>query len=473
MTLSPLTGEPSRSVFSAEHLHGEPRLPGDKSISHRALILAALAEGESLISGAGDGQDVKATAGILAALGASVERVRDDGLNVDYRVISPGADGLHEPDAILDCRNSGTSLRLCSGMLAGLPFFAVLDGDASLRSRPVARIIEPLRSMGAALYARRSDTLPPLVVIGSPRLRAIDFTTRVPSAQVKSAILLAGLRAEGRTTVREAVATRDHTERMLRSRGIDVRREPAASSRGGPVAWTLDGGGRLQQADEHVPADPSAAAFWLVAGAIHPDAELKLRAVGVNPTRRAAIDILARMGARIDETPLGGSGNAADDTAGTSGAAFGEWAGGAAHGEPLADLTVRSSRLEAVEIGPDEVAAAIDEIPILCLAATQARGKTMIRGAGELRNKESDRIAGIATGLQALGARVAVDGDDITIEGPTRLVGCRTQTLDDHRLAMTFAVAGLIASGSTSIDRAESAAVSYPGFFTELERLRA
>ena len=396
----------------------------------------------------------------MAALGATVERVRQDGLNVDYRVASPGADGLHEPDGVLDCRNSGTSLRLCSGVLASLPFFSVLDGDASLRSRPVARIIEPLRLMGAALYARRSDSLPPLVVIGRPRLRAIDFETRVPSAQVKSAILLAGLRAEGQTTVREAVATRDHTERMLRSRGIEVRREPATSSGGGPVAWTLEGGARLRPLDERVPADPSAAAFWLVAGAIHPDAELTLRSVGVNPTRRAAIDILVRMGARIEEHAVGAGSPSAAATDNEI-------------GEPLADLTVRSSELRAIDLGPGDVAAAIDEIPILCLAATQARGKTTIRGAGELRHKESDRIAGIASGLAALGARISVDGDDITIEGPSQLVGSPTQTLDDHRLAMTFAVAGLIASGSTSIDRAESAAVSYPSFFTEMERLRA
>jgi 3-phosphoshikimate 1-carboxyvinyltransferase len=461
VTLSPPAGGPSRSVSRAARLRGEPRLPGDKSISHRALILSALAEGDCLVSGAGDGRDVQATAAVVAALGATVERVGEDGLNVDYRVVSPGADGLHEPDGVLDCRNSGTSLRLCSGLLASLPFFAVLDGDGSLRTRPVARIIEPLRSMGAVLYARRSDTLPPLVVIGSNRLRAIDFTTRVPSAQVKSAILLAGLRAEGQTTVREAVATRDHTERMLRSRGIEVRREPATSSRGGPVAWTLDGGARLRSVDERVPADPSAAAFWLVAGAIHADAELTLRAVSVNPTRRAAIDLLVRMGARIDETAAAG---APTDVAG---AAAGD------SGEPLADLTIRSSELHGTELGPDDVAAAIDEIPILCLAATQARGKTTIRGVGELRNKESDRIAGIAGGLRALGARIAVDGDDISIEGPTPLVGAPTQTLDDHRLAMTFAVAGLIASGSTWIDRADSAAVSYPTFFTELERLRA
>ncbi|MGZ6274037.1 MAG: 3-phosphoshikimate 1-carboxyvinyltransferase [Candidatus Limnocylindrales bacterium] len=458
MSAPPLPMEQPRPILPAAHLRGEPRLPGDKSISHRALLMAAMAEGESVVSGASDGMDVRATAAIVAALGATVERARADGLNVDYRVVSPGTEGLHEPDGVLDCRNSGTSLRLCSGVLAGLPFFSVLDGDASLRSRPVARIIEPLRLMGAALYARRSDTLPPLVVIGSSRLAAIDFSTGVPSAQVKSAILLAGLRAEGQTTVREKVATRDHTERMLRSRGVDVRREPTASSGGGPVAWTLDGGARLRPLDERVPADPSAAAFWLVAGAIHADADLTLRAVGVNPTRRAAIDILVRMGARIGETALG------------EGAPAGRPGDS---GEPLADLTVRSSELRAVDLDPAEVAAAIDEIPILCLAATQARGKTTIRGAGELRNKESDRIAGIAAGLRALGARISVDGDDIVIEGPTSLVGSVTRTLDDHRLAMTFAVAGLIASGSTTIDRAESADVSYPSFFLEMERLRA
>ncbi len=454
MAASPLPGEPPRSVSSAARLRGEPRLPGDKSISHRALLLAALAQGRSLVSGAGDGRDVQATAGIVATLGVTVERVREDGLNVDYLVVSPGVDGLREAEGVLDCRNSGTSLRLCSGMLAGLPFFSVLDGDSSLRTRPVARIIEPLRSMGAELYARKAHSLPPLVVIGRSQLRPIDYATPVPSAQVKSAILLAGLRAEGTTTVREKVATRDHTERMLRARGIPVRREPAEDRRGEAVAWSVDGGLTLAGLDERVPADPSAAAFWLVAGAIHPDADLTLRAVGVNPTRRAAIDLLVRMGALIEEHPIG--------PAEPSDA-----------GEPLADLAVRSSDLVAVDLGPAEVASAIDEIPILCLAATQARGRTTIRGAGELRNKESDRIAGIAAGLTALGASIEVSGDDIAITGPTPLRGAATEALDDHRLAMTFAVAGTVASGTTTIDRAESAAVSYPSFYTELERLTA
>jgi 3-phosphoshikimate 1-carboxyvinyltransferase len=438
-------------VRSAARLRGELRLPGDKSISHRALMLAALAAGESRIDGAGDGADVRSTAGIVATLGASVERVGGDGRNVTYLVVSPGADGLSEPDGILDCGNSGTSLRLISGILAGLPMTAVLDGDASLRRRPVARIIEPLRSMGAVLHARRHDTLPPLTVVGHTPLRAIDIATPVPSAQVKSAILLAGLRADGRTTVREAVATRDHTERMLRARGVAVEREDSADGR---VAWSVQGGVAVKAVEEHVPGDVSAAAFWLAAAAIHPDAELTLRDVGVNPTRRAVIDILRSMGAAIEERPRR---EGLDDGV----------------GEPIADLVVRSSELHAVDLGPAEVAAAIDEIPALCLAASAARGITTIRGAGELRHKESDRLSGIARGLRAMGARLEIDGDDIRIEGGPRLHGATTNSLDDHRLAMTFAIAGLVASGQTTITRPASASVSYPGFFDDLERVRA
>ncbi|MDQ2966051.1 MAG: 3-phosphoshikimate 1-carboxyvinyltransferase [Chloroflexota bacterium] len=441
-------------VRTARRLRGELTLPGDKSISHRALMLAALAEGESRISGAGDGADVRSTAGIIAALGAAVERVAGDERNADYRVVSLGADGLRQPAGVLDCGNSGTSLRLFAGLLAGLPMTATLDGDESLRGRPVARIIEPLRSMGAELHARHDDSLPPVTVVGHSPLRAVDVEPRVPSAQVKSAILLAGLRADGETSVREAVATRDHTERMLRARGIGVR--TARSDRG--VTVTVEGGGRVQAVEERVPGDVSAAAFWLVGAAIHPDAELTLRGVGVNPTRRAVIDLLRAMGAEIDERPLGdGAGDAPNDGV----------------GEPVADLTVRSSRLRAIDLGPADVAAAIDEIPILCLAAAGAEGTTRIRGAGELRHKESDRIAGIAAGLTALGVRVAVDGDDLAIHGGARLTGASTDSLDDHRLAMTFAIAGLLASGDTLIRRPASASVSYPGFFAELERVRS
>jgi 3-phosphoshikimate 1-carboxyvinyltransferase len=286
-----------------------------------------------------------------------------------------------------------------------------------------------------------------VTVIGRTPLRAIDARTAVPSAQVKSAILFAGLRAEGMTTVREAVATRDHTERMLRARGV------AVTTRGegdGEVTISLEGGTRVRAISERIPGDVSAAAFWLVAGATHPDAELTLRGVGVNPTRRAVIDLLRAMGADIEERP------AAADA-----------------GEPVADLVVRSSGLNAIELGPTDVAAAIDEIPVVCLAAAMATGTTQIRGAGELRHKESDRIAGTADGLRALGARIDVDGDDLTIHGGAALDGATTDSLDDHRLAMTFAIAGLLARGETTVLRSGSASISYPGFFTDLERVGA
>jgi 3-phosphoshikimate 1-carboxyvinyltransferase len=438
-------------VRAADRLRGEVRLPGDKSISHRSLLLAALAEGSSTITAASDGADVRSTAAAMRALGATVTVAPDDdGRNVRYGVVSPGADALTEPAETLDCGNSGTSLRLIAGIVAGLPMRCVLDGDASLRRRPVARIIEPLRQMGAVLHGRRHDSLPPLTVVGRTPLQGLDYTTPVPSAQVKSAILLAGLRAEGRTTVRERAATRDHTERMLRARGVPVERHTSEEG----VASTVEGGRAVEAIDQVVPADVSAAAFWLVAGSIHPDAELTLRGVGVNPTRRAIIDILRAMGADIVESAV--------DTVGDPDV-----------GEPMADLAVRSSSLRAVDIGPTDVAAAIDEIPVLCLAAAVADGTTTIRGAGELRHKESDRIAGVAAGLTALGARVDIDGDDLHIHGGTRLRGGRTDSLDDHRLAMTFAVAGLIATNETTIERPASAAISYPGFFADLEGVRA
>ena len=437
-------------VGPAARLRGRPALPGDKSISHRALLLALLARGESRVIAAGDGEDVRSTAGVVAALGATVERVLEAAGRVDYRVASPGGDALREPEAFLDCGNSGTTTRLLAGLLAGRPLFAVLDGDASLRRRPMGRVVEPLRAMGASFAGRHGATLLPLAITGRAHLVPIAYETPVPSAQVKSAILLAGLAADGETRVTEAVATRDHTERMLRARGVAVAE--ATDERGRHVV-RLAGPATVAAHDETVPADPSGAAFWLVAASIHPDAELRLEGVSTNPTRRAIIDILRRMGADIEEhdrpTP------------------------GGADGEPLADLVVRSSVLRAVDLSPAETAAAIDEVPVLALAAAAAAGTTRIRGAGELRHKESDRIAGIADGLIALGARVRVSGDDIEIEGGRQLHGAVTETLDDHRLAMTFAIAGLIAEGETVVRRPGSAAISYPGFFRELEGVRA
>jgi len=437
------------TVEQANRLEGKLRLPGDKSISHRALMLALLASGTSRINGAGDGADVRSTAGIVAALGATVDRSADVTGNADYVVGSPGvAGGLRQPDAPLDCANSGTSMRLFAGILAGQPIRAILEGDASLRRRPMARVTKPLRAMGAWLEGMAGER-PPLIVVGRRPLKSITWEPDIPSAQVKSAILLAGLAADGTTRVREQVATRDHTERMLRARGVPVR--TAAHDKGGATV-EVDGGVTPRAVDEHVPGDPSAAAFWLVAGAIQPAARLQIRHVGVNPTRRAVVDLLRTMGARIEETPT----NAADDV-----------------GEPVADLTVRSSELEAIELGPAQTASAIDEIPILCLAATQARGRSVIRGAGELRHKESDRIAGIVAGLVAMGARIEAVGDDIVIDGPTALQGAVVDSLGDHRLAMTFAIAGLVAGGATTILGADSVAISYPTFFADLERIRS
>jgi len=438
-------------VRVARRLRGELRLPGDKSISHRALLLALLAAGESRITGAGDGRDVRATAGVASALGASVTRLAGDARTVDYHVVSPGRGALPEPAGILDCGNSGTTFRLVAGILAGLPAFGVLDGDESLRGRPMARVAAPLVAMGATIVGRAGTTLAPFAITGSSTLRAVEHVTSVPSAQVKSCIVLAGLAATGTTTVREALLTRDHTERMLRARGVPVRTELLDD---GAASHEIAGPATVLPLDERVPGDVSAAAFWLVAAAIHPDAELLIRNVGTNPTRRGIIDLLRRMGAEIEERPVG---------TGTDGVS----------GEPIADLAVRSSSLHGIDVDPAEVAGAIDEIPILCLAAAVASGRSRIRGIGELRHKESDRVAGIVAGLAALGARIRADGDVIEIEGGRALRGEAVASHDDHRLAMTFAVAGLIAEGTTLVGQPGSADVSYPGFFDDLERVRA
>ena len=443
---------PTLTVDPAEGLHGELTLPGDKSISHRALMFALLADGTSRITGASDGAHVRSTAGIAQALGAEIECLPQTDGGVDYVVSSGGMDWLMSPASTLDCGNSGTSLRLYAGILAGQPFEAVLDGDDSLRSRPMDRVIEPLRAMGASLTPADGNRAPLRIGGGDP-LHGIDWQSPVASAQVKSAVLLAGLRADGVTTVREAVTTRDHTERMLLERGVNVRR----TSEGLGQVVRVAGGAHLNAVDQVVPGDISAAAFWLVAGTIHPSAEIRLRNVGVNPTRRAVIDILRRMGADIEELPSNAAASSAEPG-----------------GEPTADLVVRSARLEAIELSPEDTAAAIDEIPIICLAATQAAGRTVIRGAGELRHKESDRIAGTVAGLHRMHGMAGVqDGNDLVLGTSGRLQGATVESRGDHRLAMTFAIAALGAKGSTTILGAESVAISYPTFFADLERIRS
>lgn len=463
-------------VPQARRLRGRLAVPPDKSISHRSLLLSAVAEGRSRVLGASAGGDPMTTAACLAALGVELERTGGHPARVDWSVRSPGWAGWRAPSGPLDCANSGTTMRLLTGLLcaSGIPSVVRLDGDASLRGRPMARIVEPLVAMGADLRALGGGSRPPLAVAGGRPLRAVDWSPPVPSAQVKSAILLAGLAAQGRTVVRESVATRDHTERMLRARGVAVTGTPDLTSGGWAVA--LDGGQSVRPLETRVPGDVSAAAFWLVAGAAHPDAELTLTGVGVNPTRRAVIDLLRAMGARIEERPPIGDRDGGNRGGGEDGGAAEHE--GSASGEPVADLLVRSSPLEAIDIGPADVARAIDEIPVLCLAAACARGRTRIRGAGELRHKESDRLSAIVAGLRAFGAQLGLDGDDLTIEGGRDRLGCGLEgvevaSLGDHRLAMTFAVAGLIATGRTSVGGAGVAAVSYPGFFTDLEGVRA
>ncbi|HEY8168185.1 MAG TPA: 3-phosphoshikimate 1-carboxyvinyltransferase [Candidatus Limnocylindrales bacterium] len=445
------------AVAPAAKLRGELRMPGDKSMTHRALLMAGMAAGRSTISDASDGLDPRSTAACLEALGVAIDRAGGADGHATYRIDSPGIGAWTDPAGDLDCGNSGTTLRMLAGALVGSPVRATLDGDASLRVRPVARIVNPLRAMGADIWARADDGRPPVTVVGGAPLHGIDHAPSVPSAQVKSAIMLAGLAAEGMTVVRERVATRDHTERMLRARGVTVDVE--ADSATGAVVVRLEGGQAIRPLDERIPGDVSSAMFWLVAGASHPDARLTLKGVGVNPTRRAAIDVLRAMGASIDESPVDKSKGESPDV------------------EPVADLTVASSPLTAIDLSAADVAAAIDEIPALCLAAACAAGVTRIRGAGELRHKESDRLTGVAEGLNALGARVTIEGDDLVIVGGGRrphfgLRGGEVDARDDHRLAMTFAVAGLLADGQVRFD-GRSAAVSYPTFFGDLERIRA
>lgn len=419
-------------------LSGQIRSPGDKSISHRALILAALAEGRSLLRGLNEGDDCRSTRRALNRLGATFEDTPDG-------VIVTGAGGaLHESDEPLDAGNSGTTLRLLMGVAAATPGLHLFTGDGSLRARPMDRVADPLRNMGAELWLRQGR-FAPLAVRGRV-LVPIRYVLPVPSAQVKSALLLAGLVTAGTTEVVEPIPTRDHTERALMAFGGVVTT--------GDGFVRITGPQRLRGAEVIIPGDLSAALFLLVAGALVPGSRVTALEVGINPTRRAGLDLLARMGARVEIVERTGGGNAT--------------------GEPIADVTVSFSELRGIEIGGAEAAQAIDELPILAVAAACARGVTRIRDAAELRVKESDRIAGIARGLATLGVRVdeCPDGLDITGGGPGfRFAAGSVVTRNDHRLAMSFMVAGLVAQGPVVPDDMASAAISDPRFQATLDRL--
>lgn len=414
-------------------LRGSFVLPGDKSISHRSLILNAIANGSATITGLSSGQDLVSTARCLKALGVRMESADD------HAAIVNGSGGrLQEPAAVLDADNSGTSMRLLAGLLATQPFLSVLTGDDSLRSRPMGRVVHPLKLMGANISGRQDNTLAPLVIRGGA-LRGIEYTMPVASAQVKSAIILAGLFAEKETSIHQPSRTRDHTERMVKAMGGHVEEE-GLTLRIQP--------GQLRTMDIQVPGDISAAAFWIVAALCHQDAELRLNDVGINPSRTGVLEVLGSMGTKITQE------NSRIRV-----------------GEPLADLVVRSNDLRGTEIGGDLIPGVIDEIPILAVAASFAKGTTVIKDARELRVKESDRIATTVGELSRLGADIEERSDGMVIHGTGKLQGARCRSHGDHRLAMALGIAGLLAEGETIVDGAQAADISYPQFWQHVENI--
>lgn len=409
-------------------LRGTLDIPGDKSVSHRAVMFAALADGTSNIDGFLEGEDTRATAAIFSELGVRIETP-----SPSRRVVhGVGVDGLKAPRNLLDCGNAGTGMRLLAGLLAAQPFDSVLVGDESLSRRPMRRVTQPLARMGARIDTSEGG-LPPLRIHGGQALHGIDFTLEVASAQVKSAILLAGLYADGETRVHEPHPTRDYTERMLSAFGVDIEFSPGHAR--------LRGGQRLRATDIAVPADFSSAAFFLVAASIVPGSELRLRQVGLNPRRTGLLAALRMMGADIVEENHGSHG-----------------------GEPVADLLVRHAPLHGIEVPEALVPDMIDEFPALFVAAACAEGPSVIRGAAELRVKESDRLAAMATGLRTLGLQVDETPDGATIH-PGALAGGVVESHGDHRIAMSFAVAAQrVASGEVRVGDVANVATSFPGF---------
>lgn len=426
-------------VRPARAVRGALRVPPDKSISHRYALFAALADGPTTIAGYSTGADCQSTLGVLEALGVTVTRTATV-TGQDVRIVGRPA-GFVPPSGPLDCGNSGTTMRLVSGLLASQPFHCVLVGDASLSSRPMRRVMTPLAAMGAQLAAGDGGR-PPLEITGGP-LHGITHTPEVPSAQIKSAVLLAGLRASGTTTVREPAPTRDHTERGLSAFGVAVTR-----TAGGDIS--VEGGARLTGGLAlTVPGDPSATAFLAVAAAGLPGSQIDIEDVGLNPTRVALFDVLRRAGADVTTEVTG------------------DW-----HGEPVGRVRIATGERLDVVVTPAEVPLLIDELPALAALATFG-GSIVVTGAAELRVKESDRISALVAGLRAMGADVDEFPDGFAVRGSRQLTGGVVDARHDHRLAMSFAVAALGATHPTEIHGAEVAAVSFPGFFAALDGLRA
>ncbi|MFN8482506.1 MAG: 3-phosphoshikimate 1-carboxyvinyltransferase [Anaerolineae bacterium] len=418
-------------------LHGSAVVDGDKSISHRAVLLGSLADGETRVRNFLPATDCLTSVTIVRALGAEV----DIHSATELTIRGVGGAGWREPSAVLDCGTSGTTARLLAGLLAGQPFLSIMAGAPQLTRRPMRRVIDPLRQMGATILGRGGDSLLPLAIRGGG-LRGIDYTLPVASAQVKSAILLAGLFAEGDTTVHEPEATRDHTERMLGAMGATVARDGKAV-RVAPLAAPL------RPLSLTVPGDVSSAAFPLAAAAIVPESDICLGNVGINPTRTGLLDVFGAMGLALD---LGEADHA---------------------GEPVADISARYAPLKGAEIGGSLIPRLIDELPILAVAATQASGDTVVRDAAELRVKETDRIATTAAELRRLGAAIDETPDGFVVHGPTALRGAEVSSHGDHRLAMALAVAGLAASGETTVADTECISDSFPNFVAVLRALGA
>jgi len=429
---------------TADALTGKARVPGDKSVSHRALMFGALAAGETRITGLLEGEDVLATAAAMRALGSHVER-GDDGV---WRVLGCGLGALAEPEDVLDMGNSGTAARLLLGLLATHPITTTMTGDASLRSRPMERVLAPLRQFGAAFSTADGGRLP-LTVTGTAQPLPIEYQPPVASAQVKSAVLLAGLNAPGETTVVEPVATRDHTERMLIQFGAQVRTEMLD---GGGRRITVTGEPELKASDVMVPSDISSAAFPMVAALLVPGSDVTLTGVGLNPLRAGLPETLRDMGADIEESNQAGG-----------------------DGEPIADLRIRAGTLKGIEVPPERAPAMIDEYPVLAVAAACAQGTTVMRGIGELRVKESDRLAAMAKGLAAAGVELEEGEDSLVIHGtgtPPK-GGATVASGLDHRIAMAFLVLGLASREPMTVTGAATINTSFPGFVDLMNGLGA
>ena len=422
-------------LSKAKSFKGEFSPPPDKSISHRAVIFSSLSKGKSIIKNFLRAEDPLSTINAFRTLGIKIEDTADEII-----IYGKGIHGLREPDRIIDCGNSGTTMRFLSGILSGNPFFSVLTGDESLRQRPMSRVIIPLRLMGAEIMARYDDRYPPIAIRGK-RLKPIQYTMPVASAQVKSAILLAGLYADGVTEVVEPFKSRDHTERLLPAFGAEIKVED--------LSVRIRGGTELHGLEIYVPGDFSSAAFFIAGALLIRDSEIIIRGVGINPARIGLLSVLKEMGADIEISNI-------KDVS----------------GEPVADIYCKGGReLNGIHITREKIPSLIDEFPILCVAATQATGITAIRGAEELRIKESDRIKAMARELRKMGVEIEEFDDGLNITGGSNLKGAVIDSYRDHRIAMAMSIAAIIADGTTTINDISSVSISFPGFFELLKKL--